>query len=224
MKKSTFSVILAMIMVFTMLVSASAAEATASYGTAETLEVKSISSFPLISDAFTKVSQLSDCGDDIMPLDNLHPLTPLGLYVYPIIIIDGEQYAVTDERAVFYSAPLDFQNFIRTTYSSEKQNEVKNLLSDAGLEQIGWLLETGYNLNVYNPIRWQYYWWAATGKSSLIVETAKNENKIFQIFSYFEDETSSSYKFGITGDVVYRTSATSATATIPIELSVTFAN
>ena len=222
MKKRTLSAILAMMMLFTLFAPASAKDMVPSDETIDSLEIKPIKSMG----SFVEVSDItyhSSANDDgTMPLDSMHSLTPLGVFVYPVFYEDGNLMVVTDERAVIYSPPLNFQNYISTSISRERQDEIKNLLSSAGCEQAGWYMETGYNMEAYRPIRWQYYFWTGSGKSDLNTDTAKNGNTYFKLVTFFEDEVSSSYKFGITGTATYQASMTSSTATIPIELSVTF--
>lgn len=222
MKKRAFSVILAMMMLFTLFAPASAKDMVPSDENTDSLEIMPVESLDSRFESAGKMSQASVNDNGIMPLDNLHPLTPLGLLVYPTFYQDGNLMVVTDERAVIYSPPLNFQNYISTNISREKQEEIKNLLSSAGYEQVGWFMNTGYNLEVYRPIRRQYYFWTGSGKSALNTDTAKNGDTYFRLVTFFAEEVSSSYKFGMTGTVTYETSPTSSTATIPIELSVTF--
>lgn len=191
MKKRAISAILAMMMLFTLFAPASAKDMIPSDETIDSLEIKPVDSLTSFFETSDGTSQTSADDDGIMPLDSMHPLTPLGLYVYPIFIQDGNLMAVTDERAVIYSPPLSFQNYISTTVTKEKQNEIKELLSNAGYEQVGWYMETGYNLEVYNPIRWQYYCWTGSGQSALQTETAKNGNTYFQIYTFFANQASS---------------------------------
>lgn len=159
----------------------------------------------------------------IMPLANgVARLIPMTLYVYPVVYFNGEAQIVDDSSVRFEIRPSSYYNFIRGTMSEQQQIAIGRTLSDANLTQIGWYMDTGYYLDTYRPLRFNYYEWTADGKSARKGQTAHNGNNVFRLISYFREHTPDSYLFGFTGDVQFIGYAGAPTSTISTELSVTF--
>lgn len=169
------------------------------------------------------VSDVSADGDIAMPLaGGVTRLNTMGIIICPLVEVGGKAQPLTDEIYQFIVEPLSFQNYLRDYMTVEEQETIKTLVTAAGYEQVGWYMITGYNIDSYRPLRFSYYEWTGAGQSSLKGKTARNGDNIFELYSYFEDETSTSYKFGITGNVTYQNYAGGSTVTMPIELTVTF--
>lgn len=159
----------------------------------------------------------------VMPLEGgVTRLIPMGILVYPLVMYNGEKVYLGDDIFAFYVEPLSFQNYLRDYMTAEEQEAIKSLVTAAGFEQIGWYMRTGYSIDSYRPMRFSYYEWTGAGQSSLKGKSAQNGSNIFEVVSYFDDEISTSYKFGITGNVTYQNYVGGPTVTMPIELTVTF--
>lgn len=106
--------------------------------------------------------------------------------------------------------------------SEQQQIAIGKTLSKANFTQIGWYMDTGYYLDTYRPLRFNYYEWTSDGKSVMKGQTAHNGNNSFQLVSYFRENTPDSYLFGFTGNVQFMGYVGAPTSTRSIELSVKF--
>ena len=147
-------------------------------------------------------------------------LKTLGITIYPLVRSENKVTIYQDNNVKFYAKPKDFQTYLREDVTQEYQDKVANYLKSEGLEQVGWYMDTGYYIDSYNPIRFDYYEWNSSGKSSLKTRRAVNGNNKFEFYYYFEKGTEP--MFGMTGNALYQSSAGWPTTTMGIELSVTF--
>lgn len=232
MKRFFSALLLCMLTLFSMTGVACASEATHANLLPSSTIIKETDTYRLreIPDSVAQLPSepISTVVDDggVMPCYNttgVTRLTPLGVLVYPVVLYNGEPAIFDDESVQFFSPALYFQNYIRDTLTRAKQNEIKDILEESGLEQLGWYMVTGYDIDTYKPGNFTYYEWTRAGKSGVHTKRAVDGSEnIFEVVSYFKDGSLSSYKFGITGDVTYRTMPTSYdTVKMPIELSVT---
>lgn len=232
MKKILSSLLLCALMLFSMTSVAYASEAPHTNLSPSGAIIKETDMYRLreIPDSVEELSSepVSAVGDDVgvMPCYNttgVTRLTPLGVLVYPVVLYNGEAAIFDDDSVQFFSPALYFQNYIRDNLTRTRQNEIKNILEQNGLEQLGWYMITGYDIDTYKPGNFTYYEWTRAGKSGVHTKRAVDGSEnVFELVTYFKDGTLSSYKFGITGDVTYRTMPTSYdTVKMPIELSVT---
>ena len=165
----------------------------------------------------------SICSEQIMPLENsVTRFTPMGVLVLPIVMYNGEPTAMDGDGIEFFSPAIENYGYIAGTMPLATQESIKNNVRKAGFEPIGWYMITGYTIDSYKPIRWQYYELTGTGKSAQKGKTATNGDNTFELISYYSNETSPYYTFGITGTLTYQQWHNYPTSTVPIQLTVSF--
>lgn len=165
----------------------------------------------------------SICGEQIVPLaSSVTRFTPMGVLVLPIVMYDGEPMAMDGTGVEFFSPAIDNYGYIAGTMPLATQESIKNNVRKAGFEPIGWYMITGYTIDSYKPIRWQYYELTGAGKSAQKGKSATNGDNTFELVSYYSQETSPYYTFGITGTLSYQQWYNYPTSTVPIQLTVSF--
>ena len=154
----------------------------------------------------------------------LNHMVPIYCHVHPVVLYDGNPTYIRDYYWNPYLEPAN--SYFRETMILATQNVMKQTLISRGYEPIGWLLDTGYNMDADKPIRFDFYVWRADGKSTMQTAPAYYGDNYFQILTGYP-ATVREYKMGITGTYYYQTGVqtgvTAGTRSAPIELTVTFA-
>lgn len=163
-----------------------------------------------------------DSNNQIMPLEGgVTRCEPMGLLIYPVIRHEGKATILEGDSVAFFCGPVSGMNYIASTMTQAEQDNIKSLVSNAGFEQIGWYMITGYKVDSYRPLRWSYYEWTNKGQSALKSKAAINGENTFEVVTYLANEPSTSYRFGISGTFSSQSSATAPTSNVPIGLYVT---
>lgn len=150
----------------------------------------------------------------------LNHMIPIYCHVHPIVLDNGNPTYFTN---YYWNPPVDPSlSYFRETMSLATQNYIKQEMISRGYEPIGWLLDTGYNMDADNPIRFDFYVWRADGRGPMQTGPAFYGDNYFQIITGYP-ETAQEYKLGITGTYYYQTGVGTGTRSAPIELMVTFA-
>lgn len=216
MKKVILSFFLAVIMVIPMAGAANMEPTEADLG--NDLEIHFI---PESSDSSDESGNTEDNQDSPQP-KVVPRVEPVGLWLYPLVY-DEVEGAVPYSGTHLYFPPTGGQNFISRHVWISDQNRLISETLNAGKIPVGWYMETAYDVsNVYEPIRWEINTWSAVGTSQLMTHPASNGRTVFSLRSYFADETTPYYDFGIKGHILYRLAPGDNIVRIPIQLTVDF--